>query len=115
MQRFIANRIGQSIFTLWALATVVFFSVDLTGDPALFLLPADAPPGELERLRHSLGLDRPIHVRYGIFLTMTHQRYIRFRHHLVTRDVSQLAEHLQQGNRCPRCNVIRLPDFTLLD
>ena len=69
MQRFIANRIGQAIFTLWALATVVFFSVDLTGDPALFLLPPDAPPGELERLRHSLGLDRPVHVRYGIFLT----------------------------------------------
>ena len=68
MQRYIVIRIGHAIITLWILATVVFFAVDLTGDPALFLLHADATEQEYEALRKSLGLDRPVYVRYAKFM-----------------------------------------------
>ena len=68
MQRYIIIRIGQSFFTLLILATVVFFSVHATGDPAEFLIHQDATAEELEILRRQLGLDRPIYVQYGLFL-----------------------------------------------
>lgn len=68
MQRYILGRIGQAVVALWLLSSVVFFALHLTGDPIAFLLPPDATAGEAERLRESLGLDRPIFVQYGIFM-----------------------------------------------
>lgn len=68
MQRYILIRIAQAIVALWVLTSVVFFALQATGDPVSYLLPADAPAGEEELLRKSLGLDRPIFVQYGIFM-----------------------------------------------
>lgn len=68
MQRYIAVRVVQGIFTLLALSMIIFMSVHLTGDPALFLLPPDATQEEYEQLRSNLGLDRPIFVQYAAFL-----------------------------------------------
>lgn len=69
MQRYIAARIGQGIFTLWALSLLIFLSVQLTGDPALALLPLEATgEEEYQTLKKRLGLDKPVIVQYGIFL-----------------------------------------------
>lgn len=68
MRRYILIRVGQAALALWALVTVVFILEELSGsDAALALLPSDAKPAEIERLREELGLSRPVFVRYFVF------------------------------------------------
>ena len=67
MQRYILIRIGQGIFTLWALSLVVFLSVHITGDPGEHLLGPEGTKADYEQMKANLGLDKPIHVQYGIF------------------------------------------------
>ena len=69
MRRYVLRRVGLAALALWALATIVFALVELGGDdPALARMPGDAEPAEIERLREELGLNRPIFVRYFVFL-----------------------------------------------
>lgn len=81
--RFLAYRLVRLLFALWAVVTVVFVVMRLSGDPVPLLLPPDAPIAEMERLRHEMGLDRPIYVQYGVFITQAVQgdfgRSIHFR------------------------------------
>lgn len=81
--RFLAYRLVRLIFALWAVVTVVFVVMRLSGDPVPLLLPPDAPIAEMERLRHEMGLDRPIYVQYGVFINQALQgdfgRSIHFR------------------------------------
>jgi peptide/nickel transport system permease protein len=65
---FLAYRLGRMLVALWAVVTVVFVVMRLSGDPVPLLLPPDAPIAEMERLRHEMGLDRPILVQYGVFV-----------------------------------------------
>ena len=66
--RFLVYRLGRMLVALWAVVTVVFVVMRLSGDPVPLLLPPDAPIAEMERLRHEMGLDRPIFVQYGVFV-----------------------------------------------
>ena len=68
MKRFIATRFIYSIITLWLLVTIVFLFVRVTGDPTNMLEDV-SDPALLERLREDWGLDRPIYVQYGIFMS----------------------------------------------
>ena len=68
MQRFIAIRLVQSIFTLLVLSAVVFFGAEQTGDLALVLSTADTTQAELDELRVKLGLDKPAYIRYANYL-----------------------------------------------
>lgn len=81
--QFLAYRLVRLIFALWAVVTVVFVVMRLSGDPVPLLLPPDAPIAEMERLRHEMGLDRPIYVQYGVFINQALQgdfgRSIHFR------------------------------------
>ena len=66
--RFLTYRLVRMLIALWSVVTVVFIVMRLSGDPVPLLLPPDAPIAEMERLRHDLGLDRPLIVQYGVFL-----------------------------------------------
>ena len=68
MQRYIVMRVIQALFTLWLLSVAVFLSVNLTGDPAAYLLGPEALDTDYQELKKSMGLDRPLIVRYGDFL-----------------------------------------------
>ena len=68
MQRYIAMRLGQALVTLLILSLAVFLSVNLTGNPAIYLLGPDDGYEEYQQLKKNLGLDKPLHVRYAIFL-----------------------------------------------
>jgi peptide/nickel transport system permease protein len=68
MGRFILFRVLQAFATLLALSAGVFFAVSLTGDVVSFLSSPQDTPEEVAMLRRSLGLDKPVHVQYGIFL-----------------------------------------------
>ncbi|MFQ6028355.1 MAG: ABC transporter permease [Dehalococcoidia bacterium] len=69
MIRFIYIRLIQAFVTLLALSAGVFFAVQLTGDVVSFLTNPQAPAEEIERMRESLGLNRPVYVQYADFLT----------------------------------------------
>ena len=66
--RFLTYRVVRMLIALWSVVTVVFVVMRLSGDPVPLLLPPDAPIAEMERLRHEMGLDRPIYVQYGVFI-----------------------------------------------
>jgi ABC-type dipeptide/oligopeptide/nickel transport system permease component len=65
---FLAYRLFRTLVALWLVSTVVFIVMRLSGDPVPLLLPPDAPIAEMERVRHDLGLDRPLPIQYGVFL-----------------------------------------------
>ena len=65
---FLTYRFVRMLVAMWSVVTVVFIVMRLSGDPVPLLLPPDAPIAEMERLRHEMGLDRPILVQYGVFV-----------------------------------------------
>jgi len=69
MQRYILIRIFQAVITLVILSLAVFLSVHLTGDPAAYLLGPEAGRQEYDQLKKNLGLDKPLAVQYGMFLS----------------------------------------------
>jgi peptide/nickel transport system permease protein len=62
-------RIFQSLVALLLFSMVVFGLVRLGGDPALRFMSSDSTEEEYKYFRSQLGLDEPIYVQYGIFLT----------------------------------------------
>ena len=67
--RYIVIRIFQAIVTIWILSVAVFLSVHITGDPAIYLLGPDDELREYEILKKRMGLDKPLYVQYGLFLS----------------------------------------------
>jgi peptide/nickel transport system permease protein len=63
------RRILFGLFSVWAVVTLVFFALRLTGDPTSQLLPTEATQEDLERLRQILGFDLPLHVQYFRYIT----------------------------------------------
>ena len=55
--------------TLLILSLAVFLSVHLTGDPAAYLLGPEAGRLEYEQIQKNMGLDEPLPVQYGLFLS----------------------------------------------
>jgi len=65
---YLLRRLFHSVIALWGVLTIVFLIVRLSGDPVLLLVPQGATQVDIDRLRHDMGLDRPLVVQYGIFL-----------------------------------------------
>ncbi|MFI5182054.1 MAG: ABC transporter permease [Thermoanaerobaculia bacterium] len=64
------RRIAGVALLLWSAATVVFFLIHMIpGDPAAAMLGEGAAPGDVESLRHDLGLDQPLLTQYGAWLS----------------------------------------------
>lgn len=68
MQRYVVIRIFQTIITLLILSIVIFALVRFSGDPASLMLSENATEEDYEHMRAVLGLDKPMHVQYGIFI-----------------------------------------------
>ena len=69
MKRFIVKRLGYALVSLALLSLTIFLFVRLTGDPAVLLVEPGASKADLEAIRSQLGLDRPIWVQYGTFVS----------------------------------------------
>jgi peptide/nickel transport system permease protein len=65
---FLARRVLHGLGVVLGVSMIVFGLTWLRGDPITVLVPLDTPPSELDRLRHELGLDRPLPVQYLDFL-----------------------------------------------
>jgi peptide/nickel transport system permease protein len=68
MALFVLRRIGQALIAVFGVMTLVFFVQRLTGDPTFLLVPETATRADIEAVRQSLGLDRPLLVQYLSFL-----------------------------------------------
>ena len=69
MTQFIVRRILIAIPVLWAVLTLVFFSIHLVpGDPVTVMLSGHGTKADVIRLRHELGLDRPLVQQYADFM-----------------------------------------------
>ncbi|MDA3938341.1 MAG: ABC transporter permease, partial [Spirochaetia bacterium] len=69
MLKYILKRLSLLIPTLLGVVTIVFFMIALSpGDPARVMLGERATAASLEKLRHELGLDKPLYVQYGLYL-----------------------------------------------
>jgi peptide/nickel transport system permease protein/oligopeptide transport system permease protein len=67
--RYLGERFVASVVTLFGVSIIVFLMVRvLPGDPARVIAGLLASEEDVQRLRVELGLDRPLHVQYGVFL-----------------------------------------------
>jgi glutathione transport system permease protein len=70
MMAFLIRRLGLAVITLFAVLTLVFILVRIVpGDPAQVILGDQASREAIEALHQRLGLDQPILVQYGQFLS----------------------------------------------
>ncbi|MGI6252731.1 MAG: ABC transporter permease [Aminivibrio sp.] len=70
MLSYIIRRIGSMIPSLLLASIIVFLFIHLIpGDPAQIMLGDQATPDQVRELRESMGLDRPLAVQYGKWLS----------------------------------------------
>jgi peptide/nickel transport system permease protein len=70
---YLIQRLGQSLLTLLGLSVIVFALAHLSGDPVSLLAPPEATAEDMARLRAKLGLDKPLHTQYLIYITQAAQ------------------------------------------
>ncbi len=69
MARHILHRFLLTLPALWLVLTLVFLLIHIVpGDPVEQMLGEGAAPGQIEQLRHTLGLDKPLLMQYGNYL-----------------------------------------------
>lgn len=68
MSAYLIRRAVNTLVVLVGVATLAFFLVRLTGDPVTLLLPLNATPEAIAKLRSTLGLDQPLWVQYLRYL-----------------------------------------------
>ena len=68
MLRFLLQRGAQALIVAFGVVTLVFFIQRLTGDPTALMLPETATQADIEAMRATLGLDRPLWAQYVGFL-----------------------------------------------
>ena len=69
MLKVILRRLAFAVPLMWVVATLSFFLVSfIPGDTAQTILGESATQADIERLRHQLGLDRPLLVQYVSWL-----------------------------------------------
>ncbi len=69
MLKYMLRRILQMIPVLLIITVITFLFVNASGDPTSLLLPPEATAEDREIMREALGLNEPLHVQYGIFIT----------------------------------------------
>ncbi len=69
LPQYLARRALLTVFAVFGVTLITFFlSHVVPADPVVAFLGDHAPPALVERVRHDLGLDRPIPVQYAIYL-----------------------------------------------
>lgn len=68
MGRYIANRFAQSIVNILFITVMVFLLARATGDPADVFIDDSLPKETAQLFREKLGLDKPLHIQYWIFI-----------------------------------------------
>ena len=69
MKKYIVGRIVQAIVCIIGVSIIVFALTRITGDPVLLMVPPEATEQDIQEMRTMLGLDQPIYVQYGKFIS----------------------------------------------
>src|SRR5438093_11440364 len=70
MLAFLIRRLLLTLPVVWIVVTLVFGLIHMVpGDPVAQMLGEGASVGEVERLRHELGLDRSLPEQYRTYMT----------------------------------------------
>ena len=68
MSVFVIRRLMQSVVVVFIMSLLVFFGINVVGDPVDLLINPEADQEDIEAAIRALGLDRPIHEQYWYFL-----------------------------------------------
>lgn len=68
MAQYIIRRLLQAVLVIFGVVTVVFFILQLTGDPVRLMLGENASEEDITSVRRQFGLDRPLHEQYFTYL-----------------------------------------------
>ncbi|MCP4345650.1 MAG: ABC transporter permease [Desulfobacterales bacterium] len=68
MQRYILSRLIQSILILFGVLFIVFFMLQMTGDPVMLMVSRNATPEQIEAVREEMGFNRPMAVQFADFI-----------------------------------------------
>lgn len=68
MAAFILRRLAQALFVIAAMLVIVFFGVNVVGDPIWMLVSPEMNQEQIAETARALGLDRPIWEQFLIFL-----------------------------------------------
>ena len=67
MRNYMIRRVGHSVFIILGLMGLLFFAINILGDPVSLLVDEDASQEAIDAIREKFGLNRPLHVRFGDF------------------------------------------------
>jgi peptide/nickel transport system permease protein len=67
VRNYMIRRVGHSVFIILGLMALLFFAINILGDPVQLLVDEDASQEAIDALRKKFGFDRPLHVRFGDF------------------------------------------------
>ena len=67
MRAYMIRRLGHSIFIILGIMALLFFAINVLGDPVQLLVDEEATQEMIDSLREKYGFDRPLHVRLGEF------------------------------------------------
>jgi ABC-type dipeptide/oligopeptide/nickel transport system permease component len=67
MQRYILSRLVQCILILFGVLCIVFFMLQVTGDPVALMVSRNISPEKLKQLREEMGFNRPMIVQFADF------------------------------------------------
>ncbi|WP_223423824.1 ABC transporter permease [Tateyamaria pelophila] len=68
MTVFVIRRLLQALLVVFLMSLIVFFGVNVVGDPVYMLVSPDADQADIAAAIQRLGLDRPIWEQYLLFL-----------------------------------------------
>jgi len=69
MHRYIIKRLFYACISLVLLSVTIFCLVRVTGDPAILMADPGAKEEDLQVIRKEFGLDKPLPVQYGVFVS----------------------------------------------
>jgi ABC-type dipeptide/oligopeptide/nickel transport system permease component len=61
------RRVGHSIFIIAGLMALLFFAINILGDPVQLMVDEDASQEAIDALREKFGFDRPLYIRFADF------------------------------------------------
>ena len=67
MRAYMIRRLGHSIFIILGIMALLFFAINVLGDPVQLLVDEEATQEMIDSLRAKYGFDRPLYVRLGEF------------------------------------------------
>lgn len=69
MTAYVGRRVLQVVPTMFLIVTIIFFLVYVLGDPVSVMAGDNATPEMIASMREALGLNRPLHEQYFLYLT----------------------------------------------